>query len=71
MAVNPQKMENAEKADTIGFSLTAMERAWVRQALTTQRAALMRSRQKEIAGSEIWSLRGKEIDSLNVLIERF
>lgn len=48
-----------------------MELLWIGQALDLQLTALMRSRQKEIAGSEIWVLRGKEIDFLRSLKARF
>lgn len=42
-------------------------RNWLRKAIETQRAALVRSRTKELAGSEIYQLRTREIDALNSL----
>lgn len=46
---------------------TAMEKAWLRQSITTQTKALIRSKQKETPGGEIERLRNKEIDALNNL----
>lgn len=54
-----------------GSDLTAMERMWIVQALKTQFAVLQRSRNKENAGSEIWALRGRELEAINALIVRF
>lgn len=51
--------------------LTAMEKQWIKKALETQRNVLQRSRNNEMAGSEIWTLRGKEIETLTALIGRF
>lgn len=54
-----------------GSDLTALERQWILQSLRTQFSVLNRSRAKEITGSEIWSLRGREMDAVNSLIHRF
>lgn len=51
--------------------LTAIEKQWIKKSLETMRNVLMRSRGKEVVGGEIWVLRGKEVDALNVLIGRF
>lgn len=53
------------------FQLENMEVQWVRKALDTQRAALVRSKAKELSGSEIEALRSKEIAALESLINKF
>jgi hypothetical protein len=53
------------------MSFAALEKAWIKQSIAVQIKALMRSRQKEIAGGEVWALRGKELDFLNALAARF
>lgn len=53
------------------MELSAMERAWIQQSLQLQRASLIRSRGKEIAGGDIWTLRGKEVEALTSLLNRF
>lgn len=53
------------------FDLDATQRMWVLSSLTTQRNVLLRSRNKEVTGGEIWVLRGKEIEALNGLIVIF
>lgn len=49
----------------------AMDRGWIKKALESQRAMLIRSRTKEMTGSEVWHLRGREIEQLNLLIGKF
>lgn len=53
------------------FEFDGMERGWLLKALELQRAALLRSRGREVAGSDIWTLRGKEIEALTSLRNRF
>lgn len=48
--------------------LTPLDRAWIVQSLKTQAKALSRSRDKEIAGGEVWQLRGKELDTINAIV---
>ena len=55
----------------VKFEFDAIERGWIKQSLGNQVKMLLRSRQKEIVGGEIWSLRGKEIEFLNGLISKF
>ena len=65
-------MAAADKVTAVaGSDLTAMERQWIVQSLKTQYAVLQRSRNKEHVGSEIYMLRGRELDALNALITRF
>lgn len=47
-----------------------LEKGWIVQSLNTQRAALIRSRNKEMTGGEIHTLRTKEIEFLNSLISK-
>lgn len=54
-----------------GMELSQLERGWIKQALVSQSKMLMRSRTKEIVGGEIWVLRGKEIEIVNTLAQRF
>lgn len=49
----------------------ALERQWIFQALMSQRQMLIRSRQKEHVGSEVYLFRGKEIEFLSSLMRRF
>lgn len=53
------------------FELGVMDVQWVKKALETQRFQLIRSRTKEVPGTEIHVLRGKEVDSLTRLIQTF
>lgn len=57
--------------DKMKVELTTMERAWIKKALELQRTALLRSRMKEVPGSEIWTLRGREVEALTGVIGRF
>lgn len=61
----------AEKtAGLVNIEVSVFERQWLRKAVETQRGALIRSRAKELDGSEIWSLRGREIEALTALLSR-
>lgn len=51
--------------------LEGLDRAWVKRCIATQRAALVRQRAKEIEGSDIDVLRGKEIQQLDALAAKF
>lgn len=53
------------------MEFTALERAYVKKALQSFRVTVVRMRSKELVGSEIHTLRGKEFDELSKLIERF
>jgi len=53
------------------YEITMTEKQWIHKSLSTQRDSLLRGRQKEMTGSEIWQLRGKEIEILNGLINKF
>jgi len=55
----------ADKQDEV------LRRVWIKKALELQKAALMRTRGKEIPGSEIYALRTKEIQFIDGLIEEF
>lgn len=61
----------AEKANEKGVDLTPMERQWVAKALEVLRGQLIRARGKERVGSEIHALRGREIDEVIVLQQKF
>lgn len=59
-------------AEAVGkYEFNAVERGWLKKSLESQRSMLIRSRQKELTGSDVWVLRGKEIEFLTVLISRF
>lgn len=47
-----------------------LEKQWLVKACETLRDKLVRNRMKEMTGSEIYTLRGKEIESLNELLNR-
>lgn len=53
------------------LTVTALDRAWIVQALDNQAKMLTRSRAKEISGGEIWMLRGKEIDTIAAVRQKF
>lgn len=55
----------------VPLSFSPMERAWLKHALVNQVRAVERSRTKEVPGSEVWDLRGKEAEQLRLLIGRF
>lgn len=59
------------KSDVVAVSLSGLERVWIKQSIGSQIKMLLRSRQKEIAGGEVWVLRGKEIDVLNSILGKF
>lgn len=67
---NAQKEFTFMANDTRKYDLTALETAWLKKSLETQRAAIVRNRNKEMAGSEIHVLRGKEIDQINNLLHK-
>lgn len=52
-------------------SVDVIQKQWIVKSLECQRAALVRSRTKEMVGSDIHALRGKEIDALDHLIQRW
>lgn len=56
-------------ADT--FKFTPLARQWVKESLVAKRQQLQRARGKEIPGSLIHELRGKELANLDVLIGKF
>lgn len=61
----------AEKSNIMSVELTPVERMWIVRCLASQRQMLSRARQKEMPGSDIWHLRGREIDDLGELARRF
>lgn len=64
-------MAEPKPTDTPQVQLSLIDKLWIQRALMQQRDSLQRSRNKEVAGSEIWTLRGKEIESLTQLMQRF
>lgn len=48
-----------------------LRKLWVREALDFRRRALLRSRDKEVPGAEVYELRTKEIRYLESLAEYF
>lgn len=65
----------AEKKDgteptRYGITLDLVEKLWVQKSLDLQKTALVRSRNKEMAGSEIYFLRQKEIDVVEALMKK-
>lgn len=61
----------AEAAKKLSVELDVIEKSWVHVSLMAKREQLVRSRNKEVTGSEIWVLRGKEIEALNALTPKF
>lgn len=52
-------------------ALGPVDRAWVRRALEALRAQLVRARTKEMAGSEIYELRTREVNAVSSLLRYF
>lgn len=69
-------MENEQRrfavmADSLlKIEVKPLEKAWLAKALETLRDKLVRNRMKEMAGSEIYALRGKEIDQVNEILNK-
>lgn len=53
------------------YELGVLEAQWVKKALEDERLKLIRARTKETPGSEIHALRGKEVEALSLLIQKF
>lgn len=47
-----------------------LERLYVSRALASYRASLVRSRNKEMVGSEVWRIRGNEIDRVADIVRK-
>lgn len=58
-------------AEGKSFRDDPLAKLWVQRSLEFQRAALIRSRTKEVPGGEIYVLRSKEINYLTSLIEEY
>lgn len=54
----------------VSIEVTVLQRQWLAKALDTQRKVLVRSRSSEMAGSEIFELRGREIAAVDELIAK-
>lgn len=55
-----------DDSKVVQIGLTQLDRAWIVKALASLRQSLIRSRAKEMPGSEIWALRARELDMLEV-----
>lgn len=53
------------------FDIEVMDRQWIHSSLQAKRDQLVRARNKETSGSQVWVIRGQEIEQLNALINRF
>lgn len=60
----------AEHLPSRKFDLQVLEVLWLRKALDALRVSLMRSRDKEIVGSEIYQLRSREVDAVMALSQK-
>lgn len=60
----------AEHLPSRKFDLQVLEVLWLRKALEALRVSLMRSRDKEIVGSEIYQLRSREVDAVMALSQK-
>lgn len=54
----------------VKLELSVLERQYVKRSLEVLRTTLVRSRAKELAGSDVYTFRGKEIEALTALIGR-
>lgn len=64
------KSKDLDLGDGRTVVLSGKERAYLARACVTLRQALIRARQKEISGSQVWEFRGAEIDDLTALLGR-
>lgn len=51
--------------------LLPLEKQWIKKALKDLMATLQRARLKELDGSEIYQLRGKEIEQLQQIFNKY
>lgn len=68
MAVRKNRELDLEKE--VSVTLTSKDRAYLMRAVVTLRQALIRSRAKEVAGSQVWEFRGAELDELDELVRK-
>lgn len=57
-------------ADDKSVSLSIMDRLWIKRSLELQRTSLERSKGREMPGSDILTLRDKEIASINSILAK-
>lgn len=69
--LNDNTNTHSPSETTKEIKMNVLEKGWIVQSLTTQRNALIRARNKEMQGSEIHTLRTKEIEFLNTLIHKY
>lgn len=60
----------AAKDDLIKLEVTVVDKQWLRRALETQRNVIVRTRNKEVVGSEIYELRTREIGQINAVLDK-
>lgn len=58
-------------AATQRFELDVLEKQWIVKALESQRNMVVRARNREMAGSEIYMLRSKEIQAIDAIHAKF
>lgn len=58
-------------AEEMTVKLSVQDRQYIVAAFVKLRDTLIRSRAKELPGSEIWVLRGKELEQIEVLSRKF
>lgn len=54
----------------VTLELEGLERAWIARSIEVLKGTLIRSRAKEMPGSEIYELRSREISQLMALAEK-
>lgn len=70
MATKDESTSGVAKSEARVYEFDVLERQWVVQALRTQLSVLTRSRNKEMAGSEIYALRSREMNHVGNLITK-
>jgi len=63
-------MAQKEKDGVVAVELAVLDRQWIRRALETQRNVIVRARAKELAGSEIYELRTREVSQINAVLDK-
>ncbi|WNK14296.1 MAG: hypothetical protein [Microvirus sp.] len=61
-------MAEGKSAVVVTLSLDNLQKAWVKKSVETMRAVLVRSRGREVPGSEIDQLRGREVQALDAIL---
>lgn len=60
----------AQKPDVQQLETSVVDRLWLRKSLELQRAAIVRSKGKEMEGSPVLKMRDEEVAQINSILAR-